>query len=226
MGGDNNQVQEVYDKFDSDGNRYLDREEFGELMHASGNHTEADIDATFAYYDHNGDGQVSYEEFQNHVHGATKHHNKTHHTTHHAPTHHTTHHAPMRTSHATHHAPMRTSHTTHHAPMRTSHTTYGAPSHHHQTSHATYSGHHQGHITRSSNHGGHHTQYNLRELFDKYDRDRDGFLNSHELTSFYNGCGVHMSEHDTRVQLKYINPSHGDKVNFHEFEGFVRAKHH
>lgn len=62
----------MYDQFDEDGNRFLDRAEFAELMRATGTYSEADINATFDYYDHNKDGKVSYEEFQQHVQGGVQ----------------------------------------------------------------------------------------------------------------------------------------------------------
>ena len=168
------QVRDVYDQYDTNGDRELDYDEFAALLRASGNHTEEDIQATFDLYDHNGDGKISYNEFRQHIHHS------------------------------------RPPQNTHH---RTSHTVYGrAPTHMTTSSH-----HHQTYSSRV--HAPHHN-YSLRTLFDQYDRNRDGFLDEHEMYEFYNGCGCRLDHHQVRTQLKYINGS--DRVNFDEFQRFVR----
>ena len=176
-----NAIQQVYNQYDSDANRFLDKAEFTALMLQNGAHTQEEIDATFKYYDHNGDGKISFAEFKQHVYTA-------------APQAET---VVVRQSHASYsNAPVYTQA----APVyRTStYVTNAAPA-------------------QAIN-------YNLKELFDQYDANRDGFLDVNELRNFYTGSGVHLSDQEVGLQLKYINPAAGDRVSWNEFQSFVRVR--
>ena len=191
-----NAVQNVYNQFDTDHNKFLNKQEFTDLMHQNGNTNQAEIDATFQYYDHNNDGMISFEEFKAHIHGGQ-----------------TVVQEQVQVSQA---PVMRQSQTTYsQAPvMRQSQTTYAAaPVYRTSTYQTNVSAAPQGQIN-----------YNLKDLFDQYDQNRDGHLDVAELKNFYSGSGVHLSDHEVNLQLKYINPVAGNKVNYDEFQSFVRLR--
>ena len=210
----------VYNQFDADGSRTLDYAEFADLMRQNGHHDPATIDATFKLYDHNNDGRISYNEFMQHIHGggvSTTYVNQPATTT-------TYVNQPVTTSTAYVHQPATTSTTYVQQPVTTSASyVHTQP----MTTHTSTVVQQQPVYSRTSHVGttyGGATAYNLQELFNQYDTDRDGYLNQTELYNFYNGSGVSLTQNDVAMQLKYIQPALGDRVSYPEFQRFVRLK--
>jgi len=68
------------------------------------------------------------------------------------------------------------------------------------------------------------THYSMSEFFNRYDRNRDGFLDFEELRHFYRDNGVPLGDEEIRVQLRCIKPRNNDRINFEEFQRIVKFK--
>ena len=64
-----------------------------------------------------------------------------------------------------------------------------------------------------------HTEY----LFNKFDRNRDGFLDREELRAFYDYAGHHIDHRALDIQLKYLNASHRG-VDIQNFRSIVTVR--
>lgn len=57
------EIREIFDHFDKDGNGIIDREEFGQLLTAlGGGYSKAEADAGFRAVDTNKNGQIEFRE--------------------------------------------------------------------------------------------------------------------------------------------------------------------
>ena len=75
--------------------------------------------------------------------------------------------------------------------------------------------------THISVNGADATEHHQRALFRRFDRNRDGFLDVHELTELYNCVhGRHHSHHDAQNQLALM----GGRCDFRTFQSIVVGK--
>ena len=66
----------------------------------------------------------------------------------------------------------------------------------------------------------------LQEAFDKYDKDKSGFLDLDEVVKLANSLGAKASKKDLEDLFKSIDVDHDNKLTFNEFLAWYRVGKH